>query len=88
VKGLKGIVNAEKKQIELSWQYNQPEIKQYRIYRAKNDNPFILYAAVDGAKPQWVDNEVFLGNIYKYKITAVMKGDVKAEMSKVVEVKF
>ena len=88
VKGLKGIVNSEKKQIELSWQYNQPEIKQYRIYRAKNDNPFILYSTVDGTKPQWVDNEVFLGNIYKYKITAVMKGDVKAEMSKVVEVKF
>lgn len=88
VKGLKGIVNTEKKQVELSWQYNQPEVKQYRIYRAKNDLPFILFTTADGGKQQWVDNEVFLGNVYKYKITAVMKGDVKAEMSKVVEVKF
>ena len=88
VKGFKGIVNTEKKQVELSWQYNQPEVKQYRIYRAKNDLPFILFTTADGGQQQWVDNEVFLGNIYKYKITAVMKGDVKAEMSKVVEVKF
>lgn len=88
VKGLKGIVNTEKRQVELSWQYNQPEVKQYRIYRAKNDNPFILFSTADGGKQQWTDNEVFLGNIYKYKITAVMKGDVKTEMSKVVEVKF
>jgi fibronectin type 3 domain-containing protein len=88
VKSFKGIVNQEKKQVELSWQYNQPEVKQYRIYRAKNDLPFILFTTADGSKQQWIDNEVFLGNIYKYKITAVMKGDVKAEMSKVVEVKF
>ncbi|MCF6404554.1 hypothetical protein L3C95_16780 [Chitinophaga filiformis] len=88
IKGLKGVVNKEKKQVELSWQYNQPDVKQFRIYRAKNDNPFILYTTAEGDKQQWTDNEVFLGNIYKYKITAVMKGDVKAEMSKVVEVKF
>ncbi len=88
VKGFKGTVNTEKKQIELSWQYNQPEVKQYRIYRAKNDNPFILYTTADGAKQDWADNEIFIGNVYKYKITAVMKGDVKAEMSKVVEVKY
>ncbi|SFO82721.1 hypothetical protein SAMN05428949_6646 [Chitinophaga sp. YR627] len=88
VKNFKGIVNTEKKHIELSWQYNQPEVKQYRIYRAKNDNPFILYTTTEAGSQQWTDNEVFLGNVYKYKITAVMKGDVKAEMSKVVEVKF
>lgn len=88
IKAFKGIVNAEKKIIELSWQYDQPEVRQYRIYRAKNDHPFILYKTTEAATQQWSDSEVFLGNVYKYKITAVMKGDVKAEMSKVVEVKF
>ncbi|TWV93690.1 hypothetical protein [Chitinophaga pinensis] len=61
----------------MSWQYNQPEVKQYRIYRAKNDTPFILYATTDAGSQQWTDNEVFSGNVYKYKITAVMKGDRK-----------
>lgn len=88
IKTFKGLVNTEKKQIELSWQYDQPEVKQYRIYRAKNDAPFILYKTTEGNIQQWIDNEVFLGNVYKYKMTAVMKGDVKAEMSKAVEVKF
>jgi uncharacterized protein len=88
VKNFKGMVNTEKRLIELSWQYDQPAIKQYRIYRAKNDSPFILYKTTAADIQQWTDSEVFLGNIYKYKITAVMKGDVKAEMSKEVAIKF
>ncbi|HEY0612980.1 MAG TPA: hypothetical protein VGD35_25060, partial [Chitinophaga sp.] len=88
VSNWKAVPDKEKKQVQLSWQYNQPDVKQYRIYRAKNSDPFLLYATQDGATRQWTDDEIFLGNVYKYKITAVLKGDAKAEMSKVLEVKF
>jgi fibronectin type 3 domain-containing protein len=88
VKALKGTLDKEKKEVVLTWEYQQAEVKQYRIYRAKNDTPFILFTTVTGAIQQWTDNEIFLGNVYKYKITAVLKGDVKAEMSKVTEVKY
>ncbi|WP_212004583.1 fibronectin type III domain-containing protein [Chitinophaga sp. HK235] len=84
----KAIVNQEKKQVELSWEYHLPDVRQYRIYRAKNDAPFILYTTLEGGLKQWADVEIILGNIYKYKITAIMKGDVKAEMSKEIQVKY
>lgn len=82
----KGEPDVEKKQIVLQWLYTEPDVKLYKIYRAKNDQPFTLYSTVDSAESTWKDTSVFLGNVYKYKITAVMKGDVKSVMSKVVEI--
>ena len=88
IKTWKGSVDADKKVITLSWQYNQPDVKQYRIYRSKNENSLMLYTTLSGDVQEWNDREIALGNVYKYKITAVMKGDVKAEMSKEIEIKF
>lgn len=88
IKSMNVLLDKEKKQVQLVWQYNQSEVKQFRIFRAKNNDPFILFSTQDGAVRQWVDDEIFLGNVYKYKITAVLKGDVKTEMSKVIEVKY
>jgi hypothetical protein len=88
IKTVSSLVNKEKKQVQLSWKYNDPAVKQFRIYRAKNNDAFILFSTVNGTVQEWNDDEIFLGNIYKYKITAVLKGDVKTEMSKVIEVKY
>ncbi|WP_212005048.1 fibronectin type III domain-containing protein [Chitinophaga sp. HK235] len=88
VKNWKGIVDMEKKQVLLSWEYDQPDVKQYHIYRAKNDAPYILYRTIEGTARQSVDDEIILGNIYKYKITAVLKGDAKAVMSREILVKY
>ncbi|WP_343693266.1 hypothetical protein [Chitinophaga sp.] len=72
--------------ILLRWQYDVPDVKQYRIYRAKNNDPFTLYAIQDGGTNEFPDNTLFLGNVYKYKISAVLRGGVKSAMSKVIEV--
>ncbi|GAA3912441.1 hypothetical protein GCM10022209_00770 [Chitinophaga oryziterrae] len=88
VKNINAVPDQDKKQIVLNWLYNQPEVKQFRIFRAKNDSPFLLFSTLDGVNRQWADNDVFLGNVYKYKIIAVLKGDMKTEMSKVIEVKY
>lgn len=88
IKTWKGSVDVDKKVITLSWQYNQADVKQYRIYRSKNENSLMLYTTLSGDVQEWNDREIALGNVYKYKITAVMKGDVKAEMSKEIEIKF
>lgn len=88
VSGLKAAVDAEKKLILLSWITAKEEAVSYRIYRAKNDGPFILYATQEGKHLQWKDDEVILGNVYKYKIMAVLKNDIKTEMSKVTAVKY
>jgi len=80
---------AEKKNnhILLNWQYQLP-VKQYRIYRAKNNDLFTLYTTLEGSKTEFADKVLFLGNVYKYKITAVLPGDVKSTMSKVIEVSY
>jgi uncharacterized protein len=86
VKGLTAV--SDNKQIKLSWQSTQPDVKLFKVFRAKNDGSFILFTTVDGTARQWNDDEIFSGNVYRYKITAVLKGDVKTEMTKVVEVKY
>ncbi|KAA2238710.1 hypothetical protein F0L74_21060 [Chitinophaga agrisoli] len=84
----KATVNDRKHQVLLSWRHTLQDVKQYRIYRAKNNEPFTLYATQNEGPHEWADEEVHLGNIYRYRITAVLKGDVKTEMSRVLEVKF
>jgi len=76
----------QNKAISLHWQYNAENVKQYRIYRAKNNDLFTLYTTLDGTKTEFTDNAIFLGNVFKYKITAVLRGDIKSAMSKVIEV--
>ena len=83
-----GNVDKEKKLIRLDWQCKQQDVKHYRIYRAKNEGPFTLYTTQDGGLATWTDNEVILGNVYKYKILAVLKGDVKTSMSRAIEIRF
>lgn len=91
--GLRGPINiwqAERQEnrILLRWQYNRQDVKHYRIYRAKNNDSFTLYTTQDGSTNEFTDNTLFLGNVYRYKITAVLTGDVKSAMSKVVEVAY
>ncbi|NIG55053.1 hypothetical protein [Chitinophaga sp. Cy-1792] len=88
IKDIKAVADGEKKMISLSWAAPKEQARSYRIYRAKNDGPFILYATQDGKQPQWKDDEVMLGNVYKYKILAVLDHDIKTEMSKITEVKY
>jgi len=76
----------QKSSIRLHWEYNAQHVKQYRIYRAKNNDLFTLYTTQEGSKNEFTDNILFTGNVYKYKITAVLQGDVKSAMSKVIEV--
>lgn len=82
VKMGKETVDKEHNNIKLKWEYDQPDVKQYRIYRAKNDGPYTLYTTRGGDLKEYADTQVNLGNVYRYKITAVLKGDLKAEMSK------
>lgn len=72
--------------IVLHWSYPIPDVKQYRIYRAKNNNLFTLYTTRPGTVNEFTDNTLFTGNVYKYKISAVLHGDVKSAMSRVIEV--
>ncbi len=84
---MKATPDDQKKQIVLSWQY-PGEVKSFRIYRARNNDPFVLYATQHGTLHEWADEDVHLGNVYTYKINAVLKGDVKTEMSRVIAVKY
>ncbi|SFW86117.1 fibronectin type III domain-containing protein [Chitinophaga sancti] len=72
--------------ILLHWQYHLAGVKQFRIYRAKSNDLFTLYTTLDGNLHDYTDKVLFPGNVYKYKITAVLPGDVKSAMSKVIEV--
>jgi uncharacterized protein len=74
--------------VQLEWEYDAPDVIVFRIYRAKNDEPFILYAAVRSEVRQWNDQEIFLGNTYKYKIMAILKGGVRTRMTKMITVKY
>jgi fibronectin type 3 domain-containing protein len=83
----KATLNNEKKTVTLQWQCTQSEVKQYRIYRSKDNQAFILFATLRAGINSYEDTEVTSSHVYQYKIIAVLKGDVKTTMSKTLEAK-
>src|SRR6218665_587367 len=80
--------DAAKKQVLLRWKCDEPNIKKYYIYRSKNNAPYILFQTIDGKESNYTDNHVTSGAGYRYRITAVLPGDVKTEASKEAEALF
>jgi fibronectin type 3 domain-containing protein len=80
-------VNRELKQIELSWKLPQQEIYSVQIYRAKNDNGFILYKTLRDPKAMtFIDKDLSMNNTYRYKIKVVYKSGASSILSEIIEV--
>jgi uncharacterized protein len=85
IKAITAAVNKSKTQIILEWkETTQPAA--YYIYRAVNDQPFILWKKMHGAKTSWIDTEIKLGNKYTYKIKGEWTNGNATHLSKPITV--
>lgn len=76
------VVDRTNAQIILNWEYNQPGVESFRIYRAKGDESMILYKSVSQELQQYKDKELLIGEKYTYKIMAVFKDGGKSSLSR------
>ncbi len=81
IKNFNAKANIEKKQIELSWNVPTEPVFSYRIYRSKNEVPFILLKTIDAKNSWYTDKELNQNNTYSYKIQAVLVSGTHTQMS-------
>lgn len=80
-KGFTGAADREKKAIQLHWNVILDDIYSIQIYRAKNDGKFRLYKTLRENVNEYVDHDLSINNIYKYKIKVMYKSGHSSKMS-------
>lgn len=74
-------VDRASKRINLNWLYPFGDIEKYIIYRAKNEDTYTLIKTLNGSESSYIDTQLNIGNIYKYRIKAVYKSGVESILS-------
>lgn len=87
VTDFKAIADTKLRTVKLRWSY-PAKAETYYLYRCKKGEPMQLYQTLEGDINQWEEKRLSVGFIYQYQIKAELKGDLRTEVSKVVEVKY
>ena len=80
------MVDRAKKQVRLSWTYNQPEVTGYSIYKTRADGVPRLYKQQDGT--ELMTRSVRLMRAYIIYVQAVFSTGEKSMFSKKIKIEF
>jgi hypothetical protein len=80
LKNFSAATDREKRMITLSWEKPPGEVDRYIIYKSKKGEPLRTWKTVDGNSNSVIDKELYPGNIYSYKIKAVMKSGAETKL--------
>ncbi len=85
----KSIVDIKARTVTLTWSYPQ-KVEKYTLYRCKKGQPMEIYKTFEDKElvTFWIEKNLPIGNYYQYQIKADLPGDIKTEISDVLEVKY
>jgi len=87
VKNLQSEVNREEKQIKLTWEQDLSDVYSIKIYRSKGDEAFRLFKTLTKLEVnEFLDSNLYINNVYHYKIKVVYKSGVNSAFSDVIDV--
>ena len=66
--------------IDLSWNYSNPQVDSFEIYKASDKDTLQLIQIVDGKKRQLSDPTITINTNYKYGIRAIFKDGRMSKM--------
>jgi fibronectin type 3 domain-containing protein len=81
-------VDRKRKEILLSWNYNENKIEKFIIYRKKGDGKLTILKTLEGNERAYRDDTPQMGNFYEYRIKAVMEDGVESIISDGVKVEY
>ena len=81
-------VDRKRKEIFLSWNYNENKIEKFIIYRKKGDGKLTILKTLEGNERAYRDDTPQMGNFYEYRIKAVMEDGVESIISDGVKVEY
>lgn len=69
----------EKREIRLSWQATA-NVDRYVIYKAKKGEPMRSWKTVNAATISFIDKEAYPGNVYEYRVKAILKNGSETKL--------
>jgi hypothetical protein len=82
------VVSRDKRSINLQWSYDQKAIEKFIIYRKKDTEPLGILKTISGNQLNYEDKSANIGNIYEYRIKAVMVNGTESVISDKLVVEF
>lgn len=79
-------VDRQEKYIKLVWEYEEPNVKKFLIYRGNAVENLSFYTSVH--EYEFTDKKLMVNNTYLYVIKAVFANGNESKMSNVVEIKY
>lgn len=73
----------EKRIIRLSWDLPANAVDRFVIYKGKEGESARTFKTLSGTTTTYIDNQLYPGNVYIYKIKAVMKDGAETTLSEV-----
>ena len=83
-----GICSRDKRQIELKWEYRNPSVKNFILYRNKKNEAPRIYKTLAGTATNFTDKQLNINNIYFYYLRAVLANGVETFLSEPVEINY
>jgi fibronectin type 3 domain-containing protein len=72
-----------KRTITLKWDLPSQPVDRIIIYKGKEGETIRSFKTLSGTSMSYIDNQLYPGNVYMYKVKAVMKDGAESRMSEV-----
>ena len=79
-------VDRENKKIVLTWNYDQPGVERYHIYRAKEGQPLKLVSSISALT--FEDKQINMNSVYTYRVMAVFGTGARSQFSEEFKVSY
>ncbi|MDH5379381.1 MAG: hypothetical protein OEW75_00930 [Cyclobacteriaceae bacterium] len=80
-------IEAEKKEVNLSWKYERADVSRFLLYKSTGENPPVLYKTLQGNLRNFTDS-IIIGGQVTYRILVVFEDGGKSRISEGLLVKF
>jgi len=80
------VVDRTLKNISLNWEYPEKEIEKFVLYRSKESEPLTIIKTVDGKTLSFIDKTANIGNVYEYRLKAVLFNGAESVISDPIKV--
>lgn len=83
LKGFTGEANLEKRTITLKWNLPTAPADRIIIYKGKEGEQVRSFKTLSGTATSYIDNQLYPGNVYVYKVKVLMKDGSETKLSEV-----
>lgn len=80
------VVDRTQKHITLNWEYNEKEIEKFVLYRKSENEPLTIIKTVNGKTLSYIDKTPNIGNVYEYRVKAVLYNGAESTISDPIKV--